>query len=898
MKKLLLTHLWLLTTLCVSAQTNTTVQEPSEDNPVNCTSYITNPSFEDGFNGWTQAGLQTQTNSDFPEKAGGTYVEKWTATGNSVGSASVKQTLTNLPIGTYQLTVAAMNYSQDNKTKKNTGAYIFAGKEQATVYTPDDYSLIFTNLSGKVEIGFVANNASGNWIAVDNFRLYLIGYISKDITLPELERLIGEAEKLQASTMSITASSTLKTAIDEAKKITAESTDADIQTGFTSLNAAISNAQTAIQEYNDLQANIQTAEGLQESMMAGAAATALKTALEVAKNISSASTDEDIQKASTALNAAIETAKGSIADFEALDTQIKLAETDYEEGKEGAAELKAAIEKAQELLQSSEATSEQLAAEVAVLDKALLAFHLANATNGTGIAPKVTKTDTYVATGATQALMRATMTGNNLIEKGVCWSTEHEPTVLDNRTTDFYTVNGTIFHVTGLKPATVYYLRPYAMNKTYKVAYGEEVKIVTFPKGTATWWWNEGAPTAEANDRCRKAMEETIEYFNEWTGIKGFHLSGSYGAQTPTADCSYGGSMRIGPNAAYQAIGTVLHETGHGVGVGTSDRWWDTNVHEKKGQWYGRAANEAYRFLENKEGNTDYFFRGDDQHGWGQNSTYDWLVNGADKDKHTAIQYIGGMCIMRGLFLDGLCPTWDDENGIAGYTYNFDDAKKYYLMNKNAERGLGMGLLYQRTESAVAWTNNLASETIGDDAAWYIEYNPNNGLYMFKNVATGKYLTHTAGGSSVTLKSTEKPSTTEQFQLMPDRKDVTIKQGAKKVTTHGYWFTWYESSNRWDNIAMSANALGKVTGYGTIGQATFDYSDKATAQQWIIISEDELAKYQAIAMATGIEVVEEELGDKTVIGIYTPDGIQRKEIQKGFNIIKYDDNTTKKIFVK
>lgn len=48
MKKLLLTHLWLLTTLCVSAQTNTTVQEPSEDNPVNCTSYITNPSFEDG----------------------------------------------------------------------------------------------------------------------------------------------------------------------------------------------------------------------------------------------------------------------------------------------------------------------------------------------------------------------------------------------------------------------------------------------------------------------------------------------------------------------------------------------------------------------------------------------------------------------------------------------------------------------------------------------------------------------------------------------------------------------------------------------------------------------------------------------------------------------------------
>ncbi|MBO4673427.1 MAG: hypothetical protein J5616_03665 [Bacteroidaceae bacterium] len=892
MKKLLLTNLLVLIALCMAAQSNT----PSEENPIDCTSYITNPSFEDGFNGWTQSSLQTQTNSDFPEKAGNTYVEKWVSSGNSVGNASVKQTISKLPYGIYKLTVAAMNYSQDNKTKKNTGAYIYADKEKATVYTPDDYSLTFSCISGEAEIGFVANNASGNWIAVDNFRLYLIGDVDKELVVAELNRSIGEAEILQASDMSSTASAELKAAIDAAKLINTESTNEAILTASQNLKTASAHAETAIQEYKDLQANIKTAEGLQESMMAGAAATALKTALDAAKNISSASTDEEVQKASAALSAAIETAQGSIADFEALDAQIKLAEADYDESKEGAAELKAEIDKAKELLKSSEATSEQLAAEVIVLDKALLVFHLANATNGTGIAPKITKTDTYVATGATQALMRATMTGNNLIEKGVCWSTEHEPTVLDNRTTQSYNVNGTIFHITGLKPATVYYLRPYAMNKTYKVAYGDEVKIVTFPKGTATWSWNEGAPTADANDRCRKAMEETIEYFNEWTGIKGFHLSGSYGAQTPTADCSYGGWMRIGPNASYQAIGTVLHETGHGVGVGTSDRWWDTNVHDW--EWLGRAANEAYRFLENKEGNSEYVFVGDSQHGWGQNSTYDWLVNGAHKDTHQEIQYIGGMCIMRGLFIDGLCPTWDDENGIAGYTYNFDDTKKYYLMNKNADRGLGKGLLYQRTETAVAWNNNLASETISDSAAWYIEYNPSNGFYMFKNVLTGKYLTHAAGGSSVNLKNTDKPSATEQFQLMPDRKDVTIKQGAKKVTTHGYWFTWYENSNRWENMAMSANAMGKVTGYGTIAQATFDYSDKATAQQWIIISEDELEKYQTIAIASGIEVVQEEVGDKTVMGIYTPDGIQRKTMQKGFNIIKYDDNTSKKIFVK
>ena len=106
------------------------------------------------------------------------------------------------------------------------------------------------------------------------------------------------------------------------------------------------------------------------------------------------------------------------------------------------------------------------------------------------------------------------------------------------------------------------------MNKTYEVAYGDEVKIVTHPKGTCTWSWNEGAPDAAANERCRTAIKQTIDYFNEWTGIMGFHLSGHYGSGTPTADCSYGGWMRIGPNAGNQAIGTVLHETGHGVGVG------------------------------------------------------------------------------------------------------------------------------------------------------------------------------------------------------------------------------------------------------------------------------------------------------------------------------------------
>ena len=157
------------------------------------------------------------------------------------------------------------------------------------------------------------------------------------------------------------------------------------------------------------------------------------------------------------------------------------------------------INKAQELMKNAEATKTDIDNEIIALEKALLAFNLANATPGSGTAPKVTLTNKYVATGATQALVRATVTGSNILERGVCWSTEHNPTVLDNRTTKSFSLNGTIFHIKGMKPSTVYYIRPYVMNKTYTVAYGDEVKIVTHPAGGCTWSWNEGAPDDAAN---------------------------------------------------------------------------------------------------------------------------------------------------------------------------------------------------------------------------------------------------------------------------------------------------------------------------------------------------------------------------------------------------------------
>ena len=772
MKKIWPTNILMLMAFCASAQTET-----------DQTSYITNPSFENGTDGWVCENLQSQSNNSFTKKSGSIYMEKWVPTGNNVGNGSIYQTIAQLPIGVYKLTAAAQNKDESSSLQKCSGAYLYAGALTIDVDIPSDYSVTFTNILGEVEIGFVAKNATGNWIAVDNFRLSRIGDVDKSTLTNEVHRLLAEAEKIQM----------------------------DI-----------------------IPSNI---------------ATALQAAIDAGNLITETSADNDIQQVLKDLSQAIE--KGQFAE------------------------------------------------------------NLANATPGSGTAPSVTATNHYVATGATQALIRATMRGSNVLEQGVCWSTEHNPTVLDERTTKSFNLKGYIFHIKGLKPATVYYVRPYVMNKTYTVAYGDEVKIVTHPKGTCTGSWNEGAPNAAANQRCREAIQQTIDYFNEWTGIQGFHLTGNYGADTPTADCSYGGWMRIGPNAGNQAIGTVLHETGHGVGVGQHVRWTDcedTRENQGKyGKWLGREANDVLHFLENYYGD-EVFFTGDAVHGWGTSSntsitnatiSYDWLVNGADKDKHAELQYIGGMCILHGLFIDGLPPTasnWytTDQNGIAGYTYNFDDSKKYYLMNKDAEHGLGEGLLYQRASTDIGWKPMLTGEVISDSAAWYMEFDPQNCLYSFKNASTGKYITHSSTGNLEVKTQKTSPSNNEKFQLMPDRTDVTINIDGKRNKTHGYWFTWSNSGFK----SMSASAFSNRRGYGSISQEAFDFSDNATAQQWIILSEDELADYQQKAIETSISTITTGNGTNEVIGIYTLDGISLKVLQKGFNIIKYANGQVKKIFVE
>jgi uncharacterized protein (TIGR02145 family) len=68
--------------------------------------------------------------------------------------------------------------------------------------------------------------------------------------------------------------------------------------------------------------------------------------------------------------------------------------------------------------------------------------------------------------------------GATVTARGVCWSTAHNPTITNPKTTDGTGTGTFTSHLTGLSPYTTYYLKAYATNSA-GTAYGDEVTFKT-----------------------------------------------------------------------------------------------------------------------------------------------------------------------------------------------------------------------------------------------------------------------------------------------------------------------------------------------------------------------------------------------------------------------------------
>ena len=451
----------------------------------------------------------------------------------------------------------------------------------------------------------------------------------------------------------------------------------------------------------------------------------------------------------------------------------------------------------------------------------------------TALAQPIVKTDTRFARGATMAFGRLTLTANgaSVKERGFCWGETKTPTINDAHSKEYLSNNGLIFVMRNLTPATMYYARAYALTADSTVVYGDVIKFCTLPMGTVGWGYDNGGSAAE-NDRINAAVGSCADYWNKLTNITGLYLNVHYGAQTPTADCSYGGWMRVGPNASYQKTGTIMHEALHAIGVGTHSIWNGAGTPLRAGngtgQWLGDRANDVLRFWDN---NNTATLTGDGTHMW------PYGINGAHEDSGSEVLYMGTSLLAQAIGEDGLPCTTQRPFGSPAYVFTQEDDVKYYIKNESEDCGLYSSYLVEDANRKLVWKTMTADEAAANDqAAWYVTFTPATQYYHFRNASTGNYIhvdnlnTVTTAGFSAIVKNT--PSEKESFHLMRSRIDVTSSTGSLITSQRGYWIIAPSTSSA-NPPAMTAATDGSVK-----AQA-FDLGNTAKQQRWLILSADQ-----------------------------------------------------------
>ena len=286
--------------------------------------YITNPSFEtNGTSGWTVSNMQTQTNSVFSRKAGNTYLETWVSIGQKIGDASVTQTLKNLPQGNYRLTAAALHIQQtgssstSNKGAAQTGAYLFAGATKVAVTAMKTYTLDFAVVAAKanVAIGLSAEDATGNYLCVDNFKLQYLGEVTADSYASELQKLVDSGQEYLTKGIQESVAEGLLAAITDAQAaLQGTGTDGEGHTTYDmdALIAAIAAMQTNL-------AKATTSRSYYDN---------LADRIEYAGDVVTWWDDVATKAAKVELlRTAIESAKAQLTDYTLTDAQLKQAVT-------------------------------------------------------------------------------------------------------------------------------------------------------------------------------------------------------------------------------------------------------------------------------------------------------------------------------------------------------------------------------------------------------------------------------------------------------------------------------------------------------------------------------------------------------------------------------------------
>ncbi len=462
--------------------------------------------------------------------------------------------------------------------------------------------------------------------------------------------------------------------------------------------------------------------------------------------------------------------------------------------------------------------------------------------------PSVT-TDTRYARGATSAYGRLTVKANgvSIRERGFCWATHPQPTIDENKTTSYFSNNGNIYRLENLEPATIYYMRAYITTTGGDTYYGDDIKMSTLPKGTITISYDNGSSDATENARIAAAAQGAIDYWNRLTSISGFTPSVHYSAGTPTADCSYGGWIRMGANSSYQRIGTIMHELLHGIGVGTHWLWYGPSymrANSTRGAWLGDRAQNLIRFWDNDD---SAILNGDNTHLW------PYGINGAHEDNGTEQLYTITSLIAEAIGEDGLPPT-NGRFALPYYSFTQDDNTKYYIKSEDTRYGRNTAFLTEGSAMHMRWTAMPTEAALqNDSAAWYVTFTPDNQYYQLRNAATGHYMTYASTGANGIrlVNRTNGPVAADNFQLMPARTDIVIGTGAEQQRTRSLWLIHPQGGSGTCLIPTAA---------GLVSTQSFDLQNEATQQRWLLLTDHEAELLEQSGQAEQQDILATTIG--------------------------------------
>ncbi len=209
---------------------------------------LTNPSFEDGTDGWSVTKMTRQSNANFTKKVGDYYMQSFKSRGSKIDNANVYQTVKGLKEGKYRLTANACHVQQaevgsDVNIDGNpqTGAYIYAGEYTTEVTASDTYTVDFAIIGtqNSIDLGAKSISATGNYFAIDNFVLTYLGDADLADYKTALAKLIEKAENI-----STTSTTDLNNAIEAAENLVDNDGVSlqELKDAYSSLNAAFKSA--------------------------------------------------------------------------------------------------------------------------------------------------------------------------------------------------------------------------------------------------------------------------------------------------------------------------------------------------------------------------------------------------------------------------------------------------------------------------------------------------------------------------------------------------------------------------------------------------------------------------------------------------------------------------------